>query len=128
MVRGDACGAGSIGSRLWPSSQVAAATTATARAPRSGQRSDRRADAAVSGASRADSDSSFTSSSSTFRSAAIWKRRAGSLRKQRKMIRSSSFGTTAATWLGGLGSSFSTAAKVKAGESPQNARRPVTIS
>lgn len=57
-----------------------------------------------------------------------WKRRAGSLRKQCWISRSSSRGTAGTRSLGGRGSSFRIAASVETVDSREKARRPVTIS
>ena len=59
------------------------------KAPRSHRQFDRTAAPRPAGAV---SPSSNTSSSATFRSAAFWNRRAGSLRRQRATMRSSSDG------------------------------------
>ena len=77
---------------------MAAAVHATAR------RRDRRlATAAPPGAVACESDSSFASCSSIFASSMCWKRRSGSFRKHRRMIRSRSLGTSGTSSLGGCG-------------------------
>ena len=57
-----------------------------------------------------------------------WKRRSGSLRRQRWISFSSSAGTPGAISLGGFGSADTTADSVSWRDAPANARRPVSIS
>ena len=71
-----------------------------------------------------ESDSSFSSSRATHTSSMCWKRFAGSLRRQRWITRSRSWGSPST----GLGSWCSTADTVETQLSPANARRPVAIS
>ncbi len=58
----------------------------------------------------------------------LCQRRCGSLRRQRLIMRSTSRGMPGPVWLSGTGSECSTDASVESFESPEKARRPVTIS
>jgi len=61
--------------------------------------------------------------SATRSSAAVWKRSAGDLRRQRATTRATSAGTSS-----GFGSSRTMAAIVAMAVSPEKARRPLSIS
>jgi hypothetical protein len=109
-------------------------TPATTRATRPAastiarRREPRRVFAAPAGDEACESDSSFSSWSSIFTSATFWKRRPGSLRRQRRMVRSRSRGRSGTSSLGGFGCSLRSAAWISALELPVNGRRPVNIS
>jgi hypothetical protein len=123
-------GVGCSRCRWCHSTPAAAPTTArmAAATPALQRRLLLRVAAAPAGASACESDSSFTSWSSIFASSMFWKRRSGSFLRHRRTIRSSSFGTSGASSLGGFGCSFRTAPSVSALDVPLNARWPVTIS
>ena len=73
-------------------------------------------------------NSAARSSNATLKSAIVWKRRAGSLRRHRRIACSSSGGTVASTRLGAVGSSLRILASTESRDSPPKALRPVTIS